>query len=614
MGGEEPGRAPEADLVVVALPGVQRFIAEARSTADVSAASGIYSRLAGVIVRSLGGEPGSEPIFPATVPEESGEPGMPNRVAALLPAEAGVPAAERAVSEANDAWRSWVRDVWRLPVGAPVPVTPGFPVLQWVCVPACRGGYAEQWRQAQVLLAARRRVRDFAAVPEEEWRRRALCSLTPRWPAERLVPPGTREHERELKLSVVGWVKRRWADLNGERGFPSTASIASAPYRAAVSSRLDDPGVRGTVAELEAAERRIRQALGIRGHETPVPGLDVPRGGPGKWLAVNGGPWVYPERWRAETLARERTSNPAELRELTRDIAAAAGQGRDAAMRLRELLKQAPASYLAVVVQDLDSMGRFLSGIPATKAGRKISIEVLPGVHGQVSGELLHVAAAQRSALESSELLGVPVYAGGDDLLAFTSAAKALDAAVRCHNLVAARGSLPEASTAVLFFHYHASIQQAMSEARRLLDQAKARVRGKHALAVGYLRRSGVSEVSIQPWVAYGGKSSADLFAVFHADAEHRLSPRLLADLDRDAAELSSLVTVPGGSYRQEITRLVSRHLEDSGGSRDIIRAIADSLVYLGERERSAEEPGDRIAVRPQPAARVGVFLRQEAR
>ena len=67
----------------------------------------------------------------------------------------------------------------------------------------------------------------------------------------------------------------------------------------------------------------------------------------------------------------------------------------------------------------------------------------------------------------------------------------------------------------MLYFHYHASIQQAMREARDLLERAKHQVRGKHALAVGYLRRSGVNAVSIQPWVADGGRSSAELFGVF---------------------------------------------------------------------------------------------------
>jgi hypothetical protein len=36
-----------------------------------------------------------------------------------------------------------------------------------------------------------------------------------------------------------------------------------------------------------------------------------------------------------------------------------------------------------------------------------------------VSRELLNVAEAQRAALRGGTLLGVPVYAGGDDLLAF---------------------------------------------------------------------------------------------------------------------------------------------------------------------------------------------------
>jgi hypothetical protein len=43
-------RSLGCDLVVVALPGVQRLIAEARSTADVRAGSEIVARLVGVIV------------------------------------------------------------------------------------------------------------------------------------------------------------------------------------------------------------------------------------------------------------------------------------------------------------------------------------------------------------------------------------------------------------------------------------------------------------------------------------------------------------------------------------------------------------------------------------
>ena len=228
-------------------------------------------------------------------------------------------------------------------------------------------------------------------------------------------------------------------------------------------------------------------------------------------FAVSAGPWVYQERWQAESLTRQAgllgtARDPRagrEAQEAVERIRPLAETGQKAARDLRRIVAGLPrgkgmesgvpplASYLAVVVQDLDSMGLFLSGRAGNGEGRKI--EVSPNEHGRVSRRLLRVAAEQDAALRNDTLLGVPVYAGGDDLLAFTPASKALAAAETCHDKVPP-SRLPHASTAVLFFHYHASIQHAMSEARKLLDEAKDRVPGKHALAVGYLRRAGVRE------------------------------------------------------------------------------------------------------------------------
>jgi len=626
-----------SDLVVIALPGVQRFIAEARSTADVSAASEIYSALAGRVIGALR-RAGAEPVLPqeAAVPAEGLEriprfrenaaPGLPNRVVALLPSGSGADAAKRASEAAYAAWRDWVRQVLPPADGRPAPATPGFPCVQWVCVPPDRGGYAAQWKAAQRTLAARRRVHDFEWA---EWRQRALCSLAPRWPAEE-PPKGLKEHEKAT-LSAVGWVKRRWRDIqerDGSRppGFPSTPSIASAPYRHAVLRRLDEPQVSGAVRAMEDAHREIGDALGTGGEETPVPGLSLPPNGPGRWFARSGGPWAYPERWRAEALVREAGMDPARggSAKVT-EIADAVRRGREAARRLRELMEKPGdgavrggravrlASYLAVMVQDLDSMGLFLSGIAGDAAGRKIGVS--PDEHRRVSGMLLEVAAQQREVLrrdaqETGPLFAVPVYAGGDDLLAFTPAAMALDTAQACHGTIAGK-ALPHASTAVLFFHYRASIQQAMSEARRLLDNAKEHVRGKHALAVGYLRRSGVSAASVQPWPGRDGGSSVDMFGIFAREREHRLSPRLAADLERDAGELASLPAVSDRLYRAELARLVRRHSgAGPGGDRDAAERVARALDWLGEHERA---PGHAGRPRPELAARVGVFLRQEA-
>ena len=599
--------AVQRDLVVFALPGVQSFIEETRSTSEVSAASQIYAALAAKVIESFRDRGDADVILPDYRAEDSPAdagfvPGIPNRIVVSLPVGTGAEAARGAAEAADAAWRGWLADV--LGSGR-VPDTPGFPRAQWVCVSPA-SDYASQWSQAQRLLSGRQLVRDFPAVPEEAWRNRQLCTLAPRWPAEDKPPPGVPAHERLLKLSAAGWVKRRWHRLDRKGGFPSTASIASAPYRLAAVAALGNEAVADAVRRLGEAAGQIPDAA----PETAVPGLAGVRGA-GRWLATSGGPWVYPDSWQLESVAREAglyrpgrdAEVPADVRELLEPVVQA---GRRAAQDLRDAVPaEVPlARYLAVVVQDLDSMGLFLSGRAASLGKEKIIIS--RNEHRRVSQELLGVAEAQRATLREQEMLGVPVYAGGDDLLACVPAATAIEAAERCHDAVPQ--SLPSPSTAVLFFHYHASIQRAMAEARLLLHDAKRHVEGKHALAVGYLRRSGAVAMSIQPWTGPGGASSGVLFRRFGRGVAGQLSPRLVTDLERDAGELAALRAENEKRYVAELARLVRRHTD---GGRAAAAEAVEALDWLGLRERL---DGDAGVARPQVAARVGVFLRQEAR
>lgn len=594
----------ERDLVIVALPAVQRFITEAKTTSDVASASEIYSALAERVVAVFQERPGHDLVLPAgtAAAPDLRAPGMPNRAVARFPEGTGAAAAAAASVAVHDMWRDWLRRALR-PKDGVLPPTPGFPKIQWVCVPPDPDGYPAQWKKAQRLLDARKRVRDFAPVPEEEWRRRALCSLSPRWPAEPKAPPRTPRHDRESKLSAVGWVKRSWRRENGREGFPSTSSISSAPYRQAVLREL------GGSDEIRQAVEALEKAAVIleAPPETPVPGLLIPDSGVGRWLGRSGGPWVYPDRWQRDTLVRQAPdADPARL-------ARAADAGAAAARGLRTLMAERGVpltSYLAVVVQDIDGMGRFLGGTEAVNAaGEKIKILVSPNEGRRLSRVLVTLAEEQSGLVRDPDLLGVPVYAGGDDLLAFVPAATALRAAERANRAIPA--DLPTASTAVLYFHQSSSIQHAMSTARRLLDEAKEKVPGKHGLTVGFLRRSGTSESTVQPWRGPDERSTAALLGVFAGDAGHPLSPNLATDLARDADELAGLLEASDRVYRAELGRLVRRH---SGGpaSAGTAQEAADALYWLGTRERghdedAGEKPG------PHIAARVAVFLRQEA-
>ena len=582
---------------MLALSGVQRFISESRSTSDLSSASEIVARLAAEAAWACRKE-GAVVVFPALNGEGGSAGGsatkgvgMPNRVVALTPAGQGERIAGRAAAAVEARWTGWVRRAFDREVA-----TPGMPSVQWVCAPAALGGYQERWRAAQAGLVARRRVRDF---PPVEYLEQRLCSLSPRWPAEDDLPRDLRAHERDA-LSAANWVKRLWRERlsdSGKRpGFPSTSAIASATFRQQVLEHLDDPTVRGAVDELR---RCVVDSLDpVR--ETPMPGLHA-SGEPGEWLAAAAGRWVYEDTWQEAVLQRE-------YGELA--TSQVVSSGRAAARRLLNTMWSqykvpAPTDHLALLAQDLDSMGRFLGG--EAVAGRRLA--VTQDAHTQVSRRLGALAEAQCARLASAELLGVPVYAGGDDLLAFAAAKTALSAAAACH--AAVPPELPTASTAVLFFHHRSSLRQALRQVRRLLDEAKDAAADKHALAVGFLRRSGVREHSIQPWVpaAMGGQATAaELFGVFAESPQRRLSPRLVADLERDADELAD-PDLPESFYRAELARLVERH----GGS----RTDAEALLRLGLQERAWEpaagerQPGSR---RPVAAARVAVFIRQECR
>jgi hypothetical protein len=516
----------------------------------------------------------------------------------------------------RSSWSQWVENA----IGHRVR-TPGIPNVQWVCV-SCRAGatdYATQWRAAQEALTARGRVHDFEEVHESG---RRLCSLSARWVAEE-GPPGRLPPRQAERLSAANWVKRRWGQPAGlvaedtaqrirseDLRFPSASSIASAPFRLRVLRRLDDPLVRDQAAALRGA---APQPSGEG--EPAIAGLARLRPGDelAEWLAAEAGTWMYPEARQPGDLRKGLAAGG------SANDAVDADAVRDALHRLLQTMNSGiaapPPSYLAVVAQNLDGMGAFLSGLGSDGQEREVSAQA----HRRISLQLAELGVNQSTCLTSESLLGAPVYAAGGDLLAFTPASTALSAAQACHDLTP-HPDLPRPSTAVLFFHRASSLRRAVTSARELLSIAKSSDDAhKHALAVGFLHRSGASEHSVQPW--HTGptsqpydrdvRSAADVFGVFVGTAGGRgLSPRLIWDLERDAAQLAD-EALSDQLYRAELTRLLERH----GGS----VAAADALMRLASGERAT--PKRDITSRawravpgrvPSRAARVAVFLSRE--
>ncbi len=297
----EPEDGDRCDYVLGALPGVQRFLSESRSTADLHAASRIMSLLAGAMVEAAGVAcPQARVVVPAS---RQGALGLPNRVAVLTPPGAG-PSVAKAMSDA--AVQAWERLVADLRGGGPG-VTPGFPALRWVVVESTGRGYADQARRGAVALDRRKRVRDF---PPYRVDGRPVCTVSGRW--------GARDDAGRIDeaLSVVADVKRRFREwpASGVGRFPSTASVASAAFRAEVAERCAADGeIRDAVAALRKAVVALRRVYQeVKGIDIPagrsaIPGLGTRADGTGdvgRWLAQVEGGWCYPESWAPQALSR----------------------------------------------------------------------------------------------------------------------------------------------------------------------------------------------------------------------------------------------------------------------------------------------------------------------
>lgn len=520
------------ELVVAAIAGVQRFVAEARSTADLFAGSALITELAGAMLAVV---PEQSLVLPSKKPGHGTT--TPNRVVVVADRGTGADLAKAMADSARSAWEKRLRDVFS---NGELPPTPGFPAIQWVVVPLDDGGYQDGWARAQDVLRARKRIRDF---PEYDVPQTGICALTGRWQvasiedgsrAERLVRRGE-------ALSAVGYVKRGY----GRGRFQSTWSIATAPYRDAVIRLGDEDAdiwtaagiLKSAVDDLAAdAESALQAAL--RSTSGALRGMAVSEDETLSWLRQVEGSWCVPDTWDPASLRRDH-GLAADPDPALCAAGAAAARALEQAASTAGIAQRSP--YLAVLAQDADKLGERLGRFPGA-FGDPVAW------HRRVSLALDGVARCQVEEIESAHL-GRVVYAGGDDLLALVPAQRALTAARAANELFAGDRDLsklleePSASTAVVFFHASWPLQSAIGSAQALLKDAKDRDRP--GLGVAVLTRGGERARVVLPWHDRTADPAvpviahlADLVVATSGPMSGRLAGGL--EQDRDAlAELS---------------------------------------------------------------------------
>ncbi len=547
------------DLVLVTLPGVQGFLVESRTTADLHSASRIISQLTAamravaqthgkIVFPSLpAGSTAAEPSGVSAEPHRDASAGLPNRVVVLVTADAGEDVASAMAEAAQGAWRAMLA---RLPsrLRNNDSDTPGFPEVHWVVIPGTtESTYAEQWKQAVSALVARKRTRTF---PPYQTQSRPVCTLSARW-----ASAGADQRSGE-QLSVVAHVKRSYRQVTGE-GFPSTLSLASADYRDRVIARaVDDEAVCGATNALkEAVARLTTEYPEIRRGSSDLPGLRAKSPSAVlRWLSDVEGAWCYPDVWDPPSLRRDHKLGALPDHDVCE-------HGRGAAHRLIKAASEAgirpPTSYLAAIAQDADRMGVAMSHPPGGTTN-------VTDWHGLVSAALVDVGQEQIATAESPGFLGRAVYAGGDDLLCFVPVSSALTAATVLNDVFIRRMHeyLPTvtASTAVTFFHATTPLQFVVRSTQELLADAKRR--GRPGVGVAVLRRGGERARMVLPWAQTlpgidGRPTTLSLLSALTDAYTRGLSPRLAARLEGDRDALASL---PADWRAREIRRLMGRH------------------------------------------------------
>ncbi len=448
----------------------------------------------------------------------------------------------------------------------------------WVAAPIDGENYAAARKEAESLLAQRKRTMLWNAVP---------------WPAQHGIPkssldgqresvlqeepfhahkrtkesepnPAFVEHLRKVyrmkpneRLCGVGLLKRlgtRPGDATGHQ-FLSTPHLATGPLlwrieqnentvRQAWNAYIEELGELG--AELEETATKHHQVLGS------YDGM----------LLME----TRLEEWFDGQPKDERRKNVQAAQDALRDF-------------FKQTKLPKPNPYFAVLLADGDNMGRAIGYHDSEKR------------HRDLSKQLDAFAQGARGIVEGKENRGELIYSGGDDVLAFVP----LDRVIECARALAddfkeklkefqdQAGDSPTLSVGIAICHFIEPMSRALELARKAEKEAKAQP-GKNALAIVVDKRSGPPTMACGTW----GSVNEEIlqFADWHRHDEisdgiaHELLElhALLANAKEEhVATLQQLV-------RKETERILLRKRPKHGEKSEMDQPIREQLLNVPEK------------------------------
>jgi CRISPR-associated protein Cmr2 len=493
--------------------------------------------------------------------------------------------------------------------------------------------FFEHMSLAARAVTARKHLRDIPQAREEGWRC-TLCglrqALTDAWPGpapKDLWKKFSKHEDGGIKLKgrirpneqlCAACATKRLAWEHYFRGdhhlFPSTSTVAAAPFLKALLDRMSDRSLRCAVEEYCRCVEQLFRELDIPSRpESALPALKCFREDAlARRFLELGGDWLYRESYEPEKLVREESKTLEDVQRCQRELGQAL-KAREALLRCARELQVKPArpsDYFAVLRMDGDGLGDWLAGTRALQLSARAAQSLREQVKGRGLDNLpaspVHVLAVaeglstftvfQAPDIVDRQHLGVLVFAGGDELLALAPVEDAFGMALKLRQafrgeqadgrlLMGERASI---TGAVVVAHRESPLSEAIEDATDLVDRAKAYEpeRGGNLFAAAIARRGGELQEAYLPWDLDGRDTLSTLLDLATALREGTVAMSFLARL---LSVLGQLGSTPD-AVRPVVAHLLARH------ARPGVLAELPSFAEQLMGQMAARRPGGREA------------------
>ncbi len=265
--------------------------------------------------------------------------------------------------------------------------------------------------------------------------------------------------------------------------------------------------------------------------------------------------------------------------------------------------------YFAFIMADGDSIGDWL-GIKSSIRKDKLTEEF----HKEFSLTLSEYAREVRKCKEAKEDEEIPkqvIYAGGDDVLAMLHPVDAVRFGQRCAEefreklkTLAKEDKNPSISGGIIIAHAKMPLQKVLEEAGRLEKKAKD-VKGKGAVAVGVMTRSGAIKEFVAKWEDLELYNLlVDLFK------ERKIGHQVVQDLRFIEEKISDFGEKEKGQEQKQelkenilfslLRRVIKRRVQEDESKEKVIQLIEEffkrSKGYMDEEKKKNKENSERGA------------------